>query len=90
MITDNITNEEIIKEYNRFLKQKKNSFMAGITVTLIFFAMFYIITSSIIFSGVFTTCVAYFCILTHNENFIDNSEALKLKALYEKNYKHTG
>ena len=90
MITDNMSNQEIIEKYNRFLKQKKNSVMAGITITLIFFAMFYFITNSIIFSVLFTTCVAYFCILTHIENFIDNSDAIKLETLYQKTYKYTG
>lgn len=90
MITDNMSNQEIIEKYNRFLKQKKKSIVAGVVITAIFFAMFYFITNSIIFSGVFTTIVAYFCILTHSENFIDNSDAVKLEALYQKTYKYTG
>jgi hypothetical protein len=89
MITDNMSNQEIIEKYNHFLEQKKKSVMAGIIITLIFFAMFYFITNSIILSVLFTTCVAYFCALTHNENFIDNSDSIKLKALYKKIYKYT-
>lgn len=89
MITDNLSNQEIIEKYNHFLKQKKKSIVAGVVITAIFFAMFYFITNFIIFSGVFTTIVAYFCILTHSENFIDNADAIKLKALHQGIHKYT-
>lgn len=62
--------------------------VAGMAITFLFFTLFYLITNLVIFSIIFTTCVAYFCTLTYMENFVDNSDFIKLKKLYQGTQKY--